>query len=208
MKVAESGGRTTISLAHSDQVIGRGLLMEALGTADFDFGDEFIDQLLQIAVHGGKADASELNFMLAVIKGVRPNDQLEAMLGAQMGAVHMLAMKLAKQFSAVETLPQQDGAERALNKLMRTFVMQMEALKRYRTGGEQKVTVQHVSVGEGGQAIVGNVTQTAPKNAKGQVPKETPVLAEARDAPMPSVIDEEVREPVPVRRPPMSDDEE
>ena len=33
-----------------------------------------------------------------------------------------------------------------------------EALKRYRTRGE-KVTVQHVSVSEGGQAIVGNVTQ-------------------------------------------------
>jgi len=26
----------------------------------------------------------------------------------------------------------------------------MEALKRYRTGGNQKVTVQHVTVGEGG----------------------------------------------------------
>ena len=38
----------------------------------------------------------------------------------------------------------------------------MEALKRYRAGGEQKVTVQHVSVSEGGQAIVGNVTQGAP----------------------------------------------
>jgi hypothetical protein len=41
----------------------------------------------------------------------------------------------------------------------------MEALKRYRTGGEQKVTVQHLSVGEGGQAIVGNVTQTPAKTA-------------------------------------------
>ena len=39
-----------------------------------------------------------------------------------------------------------------------TYATQMEALKRYRTGGEQKVTVQHVSVSEGGQAIVGNVT--------------------------------------------------
>ena len=37
----------------------------------------------------------------------------------------------------------------------------MEALKRYRTGGEQKVTVQHVTVSEGGNAIVGNVTQAA-----------------------------------------------
>ena len=42
----------------------------------------------------------------------------------------------------------------------------MEALKRYRTGGEQKVTVQHVSVSEGGQAIVGNVTQGAAAPAK------------------------------------------
>ena len=37
-------------------------------------------------------------------------------------------------------------------------VVQMEALKRYRTGGEQWVTVQHVTVNEGGQAIVGAVT--------------------------------------------------
>ena len=35
----------------------------------------------------------------------------------------------------------------------------MEALKRCRSGGEQKVTVQHVSVNEGGQAIVGPVSQ-------------------------------------------------
>jgi hypothetical protein len=35
----------------------------------------------------------------------------------------------------------------------------LEALKRHRTGGDQKVTVQQVSVNEGGQAIVGNVTR-------------------------------------------------
>jgi hypothetical protein len=35
--------------------------------------------------------------------------------------------------------------------------MQMEALKRYRTGGQQKVTVEHVTVNDGGQAIVGSV---------------------------------------------------
>jgi hypothetical protein len=33
----------------------------------------------------------------------------------------------------------------------------MEALKRYRTGGQQKVIVEHVTVNEGGQAIVGHV---------------------------------------------------
>ena len=42
-------------------------------------------------------------------------------------------------------------------RLARTFATQLEALKRYRTGGTQKVTVEHVTVNAGGQAIVGNV---------------------------------------------------
>jgi hypothetical protein len=44
----------------------------------------------------------------------------------------------ARRLADVETIAQQDSAKRALNKLARTFAMQMEALKRYRTGGEQK----------------------------------------------------------------------
>ena len=38
----------------------------------------------------------------------------------------------------------------------------MEALKSYRSKGEQKMTVQHVHVAEGGQAIVGNVNAPVP----------------------------------------------
>ena len=38
------------------------------------------------------------------------------------------------------------------------FTTQLETLKMYRTGGEQKVTVQHVSVNDNAQAIVGNVS--------------------------------------------------
>jgi hypothetical protein len=44
-----------------------------------------------------------------------------------------------------------------LNKLMRTFTNQMETLKRYRSGAQQTVKVEHVHVHEGGQAIVGNI---------------------------------------------------
>jgi hypothetical protein len=36
---------------------------------------------------------------------------------------------------------------------------QVEALKRYRTGGQQKVTVEHVHIHAGGQAIVGSIEQ-------------------------------------------------
>ncbi len=96
--------------------------------------------------------------MLAVVKGVEPRDQIEAMLAAQIAAVHMSTMTFARRLAHVENLAQQDSTERAFNKLARTFAAQVEALKRYRTGGEQKMTVQHVTVSEGGQAIVGNVS--------------------------------------------------
>ena|ERR1700730_13228319 len=46
----------------------------------------------------------------------------------------------------------------AAHKLARTFGAQVDALKRYRSGGEQTVRVEHVTVNEGGRAIVGNVS--------------------------------------------------
>src|SRR5580765_7929448 len=95
--------------------------------------------------------------MLAVVKGVEPKDQVEAMLAAQMAAVHNATMTFARRLAPVDNIPQQDSAERAFNKLARTFAAQVEALKRYRTGGQQRVTVEHVTVNAGGQAIVGAV---------------------------------------------------
>ena len=44
---------------------------------------------------------------------------------------------------------------------MPKFAAQMSALKEYRSKGEQRMTVQHVHVAEGGQAIVGNVSAAA-----------------------------------------------
>lgn len=52
----------------------------------------------------------------------------------------------------VDNIPQQDSAERAFNKLARTYAAQVAALKRYRTGGEQTVRVEHVPVKAGWQS--------------------------------------------------------
>ena len=65
-----------------------------------------------------------------------------------------------------------DSAQNAFNKLARTFAAQVEALKRYRSGGEQKMTVQHVHVAEGGRAIVGNVSAPAPGVGASEKTKE------------------------------------
>ena len=53
------------------------------------------------------------------------------------------------------------------NKLSRTFMMQIEALNRYRGKGQQKMTVEHVHINSGGQAIIGNVTKNDSSKKEG-----------------------------------------
>jgi hypothetical protein len=47
------------------------------------------------------------------------------------------------------------------NKLSRTYAVLLDALNRHRGKGQQKVTVKHVHVHSGGQAIVGTVETSA-----------------------------------------------
>lgn len=194
IKMSNGAKESAISLNHPDKVVGQLLLAEALGTVDHDFITGLLSQLANAGSQGRAVDEKDLNFLLSVIKGIKPRDQLEAMLAAQMAVIHVASMTFAQRLAHVENIVQQDSAERALNKLTRTFATQLEALKRYRTGGEQKVTVQHVSVSEGGQAIVGNVTQAARRTT----PEKTPALTDARKPPM-SIIGEPERAPVALR---------
>ena len=135
--------------------------MQACGTADLDFFDGLTLQLVNASKGQGSTEKT-VNFMLSVIKGIEPRDQIEAMLAAQMAAVHMASMTFARRLAHVETLQQQDSASNAFNKLDSNLRRSdVEALKDYRSRGEQKMTVQHVHVAEGGQAIVGNVNAPA-----------------------------------------------
>lgn len=151
---------TGICYDHEEPAIGQLAVMEAIGAIDGDFLSPFISQLVNVASSGQAPQENQINFMLSVIKGIEPQDQIETMLGAQMAAIHMATMTAARQFNHIETLEQKQVAEKTLNKLARTFTTQMAALKKYRTGGEQKVKVEHVHVHEGGQAVVGDVSHT------------------------------------------------
>jgi hypothetical protein len=112
-------------------------------------------------VSGGSPDEVNLSFMVSMVKSLRPRDSVEAMLVAQMVSVHVMAMRCAHHLASADDLAQHDSAARALGRLARTFPAQIEALNRYRSHGEPAITVQNVSVGDGGKAIVGNVTQHA-----------------------------------------------
>jgi len=158
----------SISADHPEPRIGNSLLADALATGDCEFAAGLLMQLADVSRSGKIATKQELNFLLSVVHGINPKDETEALLAVQMAAIHKATIVAATRLARVETIPQQDSASNMLNKLARTFTAQVEALKKYRSAGEQTIKVQHVTVNEGGQAIVGNVSQGGGGAAKNE----------------------------------------
>lgn len=150
-------GSMKVTLEHPDPVTGHAVIMSAFGTANPNFFDGILQGVLNAC--GSKLlTIREANFVAAAMAEIGPQDGIEAMLASQMLATHTVAMDAARRMHMADTLPKRDHYEKTFTKATRTFAAQVETLKRYRTGGEQKVTVQHVTVADGGQAVIGAVT--------------------------------------------------
>ena len=147
---------TGYKVDHKDPATGGVLLLSSLGSTDTAFVDGLLDQIQAATRSGSSVNLQRYNFTLSIVQGLEPRDHTEAMLAAQMAAIHSQAVTVMGNLRNAELLNQFEAYERAATKLMRTFTSQMEALKRYRTTG-QTVTVEHVHVHAGGQAVVGNV---------------------------------------------------
>lgn len=100
---------------------------------------------------------------------------IEKMLAHQMAVTHEAALRLMDRALSYEagrrSMVEGDSVEacRLANsaaRLMSCFQDGIAALQRLCTGGTQTVTVQHVNVASGGQAVVGNV-QTGGHKASG-----------------------------------------
>jgi len=93
--------------------------------------------------------------MIHALAGIAPKDEIEAMIAAQMLACHNAAMECYRRAMIGEQ--SFEGRSENLtqaNKLSRTHATPVEALNRHRGMGRQKVTVEHVTVSAGGQAVV------------------------------------------------------
>jgi hypothetical protein len=78
----------------------------------YDFLEGLLGQLGSLVAKRRTVDGRSLNFMLSLVKGIKPTDQVEAMLAAQMAAVHVATMMLARRLAHVENIPQQDSARK------------------------------------------------------------------------------------------------
>jgi hypothetical protein len=103
----------------------------------------------------------QLSATVAALAGIGPKDELEGMMAAQLVAAHNAAMECYRRAMIGEQ--SFEGRRENLtqaNKLSRTYAALVEALNRHRGKGQQKVTVEHVHVHAGGQAVVGMVATT------------------------------------------------
>lgn len=103
--------------------------------------------------------------MIIGLIGVAPRDELEGMLAAQLIAAHNAAMECYRR-AMIDEQPFEGRRENLTqaNKLSRTYSTLLDTLNRHRGKGQQKVTVEHVHVHNGGQAIVGHVEGVEGRN--------------------------------------------
>jgi hypothetical protein len=158
MSEVDATAHAKIEVDHPDIDVGYRLLSESIGTDDRNFVIGTLNSLGMAAQEAKRVDQGTLNYALAMVRGVEPKDLVEVTLGVQMAAIHLATMNAAARLNGSRTPQMWDAHERALNRLARTFTTQVEALKRYRSKGEQRVYVERVTVNEGGQAIVGPVS--------------------------------------------------
>lgn len=99
-----------------------------------------------------------LNIALDGVAALAPRDGMEVMLCSQLVALHSQGMEFMRRaMLGDQTTSGVDSNVNRVAKTLRTFATMADCLRTYRSGGQQKVTVEHVTVHAGGQAIVGAI---------------------------------------------------
>ena len=128
-------------------------LADAFGTTSQSFIDTSMSNLLTFfASHHREVTSTEINDALAVIDGMKPENEVEAMLLSQMVATNETAMRCLAMIGKCDMIAQTEIFGNLATKMLRTFTAQTEALAKIRRKGEQTVKVVHVY--PGGQAVV------------------------------------------------------
>ncbi len=138
------------------------ILAKGMGVKESDLQSQKLNeiaQLLWFPEHWNEEEKiPKIVRALEFFEGLEPHDAAEGMLAAQMVGTHFAALECLKRAAlANQTFAGRDMALKHAQKLMSLYGQQLTTLNKHRGKGQQKVTVEHVNVEAGGQAIVGNV---------------------------------------------------
>ena len=130
------------------------------GSGPGEWNDKLLMDIAQVC--GGKdlGDKRKVRAGIAAMKGIGPDDVICDMVAAQLVAAHEATMRCFKLAAVPEQpFPVVQECLSQANKLSRTTAALVEALNRHRgKSGQQTVRVEHVTVADGGQAVIGPVT--------------------------------------------------
>src|ERR1700687_3657832 len=160
MTKAKSSVQKTVVEAHDPSSLPGKL--QRIGGSKSDAWNNVIANQATQSIWGKNSDQEERNNLysaaIAGLVGIGPKDELEGMLAAQLVACHNASMECYRRAMIGEQSfeGRRENLSQA-NKLSRTYATLLEALNRHRGKGQQEVTVEHVHVHAGGQAVVGNV---------------------------------------------------
>ena len=137
-----------------------GVLKQIGGSASDDWNNRLANDVVstQWFFENDKDRDRKLSAVVASLVGIGPTSELEGMMAAQLLASHFAAMECYRRsMLRDQTFEGRSENLNQANKLSRTHAALLEGLNRHRGKGQQKVTVEHVHVHSGGQAIVGHV---------------------------------------------------
>lgn len=134
-------------------------LIETFAVNDIDAGNRLLATLIQANQTKSKGQKGSLpNGLVALVHELGPKDAVEGMLCSQMVSNYALAMEcIARANLDGQSFEGRELNMRHAERLMRIYNQQVDTLNKHRGKGQQKVTVEHVTVNEGGQAVVGNL---------------------------------------------------
>jgi hypothetical protein len=176
-----------LTLAIGGPETRKGALKDIGGSQSDHWNDVLINQTINSlwSAHSNEETLSrQCTATAEALMGIGPRDELEGMIAAQLIAAHNATMECYRRAMFREQTF--EGRRESLNqasKLSRTSATLIEALNRHRGKGQQKVTVEHVHVHSGGQAVVGVVSPAIPNseasNAKQVTHAPQPALRSA-----------------------------
>jgi hypothetical protein len=88
---------------------------------------------------------------------IKAENSLEKMLAHQLAVAHKVSLEIVEKATFEQNTTERARMLNLAARMMEVFQRGMLTLQRLRTGGDQRILVQHVTVSDGGKAIVGNV---------------------------------------------------
>ncbi len=154
-------------------------IVEATGTNDPELAQRLVNQVYETLWLPAELSEEErlqhIQAAIAALRGIKPQDEVEGMLATQMVATHAAAMEcLRRSMIPEQSFKGRDNNLQHAAKLLSIYTKQLETLNKNRGKGQQKITIEHVNVESGGQAMVGHFEADA--GAKQSIPEPAKAL--------------------------------